>query len=66
MILELSQKKKPQDTAASGALAGRPLELCPEVLKSLLLQGRWPAQEAGGRQGQVGCVYLLSLQTSEP
>lgn len=57
--------KETQDTAASCALAGRPLELCPEVLKSLLLQGRWPAQEAGGCQDQVGYISLV-CRLSEP
>lgn len=51
--------KESQDTAAaSGPLAGWPLELlCPEVLEFLILQGRWPAQEAS-RLGV--CISLVS------
>lgn len=55
--------KENQDTAASGALAGRPLELCPEVLKSLLLQGRWPAQEAARARLGV-CISLVCRQAA--
>lgn len=49
--------KESQDTAAaSGPLAGRCLErLCPEVLKSLVLQD-WEVPCPGGLQ--LGCVRI--------
>lgn len=59
MILEVSQEK-PRHSCLR-PLAGRPLDLGPEVLKSLLLQERWPAQEASRLGVYISVVCRLAV-----